>query len=204
VTVFSAFHEPLDTLARRLDEAGVPYEILDGRTNCAARGVASLDFQAGRPTAKPVMLAGANAMAEGNNWFRCSHAILIAYDWAYNIFEQAINRIHRLNSPKDVTVWPIICKGTIDRRLESLIDEKGDAAELVLDGALLEEATEEVSLRELLKCAYREFLATDTVDEAELEKEWPLLRSRLSDAWAKSQFMGRLNGNPARASIESA
>ena len=193
VTVFSALHEPLDTLGRKLDEAGIPHDLLDGRTDCSLRGALSLAFQRGRPHAKAVMLAGANSMAEGNNWFRCSHAILIAYDWAYNIFEQAINRIHRLNSPKDVTVWPIICKGTIDRRLESLIDEKGDAAELVLDGALLEEASEEVSLRDLLQCAYKEFLKAETVDEAELEKEWPLLRSRLADAWTHSQFMGRVN-----------
>jgi hypothetical protein len=47
-----------------------------------------------------------------------------------------------------------------DRRLESLVQEKSDAAELVLDGRLIGEPTEEVNLAELLTVA-REFNEKD-------------------------------------------
>jgi len=113
--VFSAFHEPLDTLARRLDEAGVPYDLLDGRTNCGLRGVLASKFQAGRPAASS-HAGRCERHGRGQYWFRCSNAILIAFDWAYNIFEQAIKSHPPAQQPQDVTVYPIICKGTIDRR----------------------------------------------------------------------------------------
>lgn len=198
VVVFSAFHEPLDTLSRRLSAAGVPHDILDGRLTQAERGRLAGEFKKGRPKAKPVLLAGVNAMAEGHSWHLANNAILVAFDWAYNLFEQAINRIHRLPSPKPVNVYPIICAGTIDRKLESLIEEKGNAAELVLDGKLLGENVEEVNLAELLQVAFDEFDQTATIAEEELEQQWPALCARLADAWTKTRFVGLVNGGIRR------
>lgn len=70
-----------------------------------------------------------------------------------------------------------------------MIREKSDAAELVLDGHLLGEDPEEVNLAALLRIAEAEFaalLAGDgksvTVDERELAKEWPALRTQLATA----------------------
>jgi len=66
-----------------------------------------------------------------------------------------------------------------------MIQEKGDAAELVLDGHLIGEQTMEVNLAELLDIARKEFENGShavTVDAKALEKEWPPLRSELSSA----------------------
>ena len=104
---------------------------------------------------------------------------------SYDKFEQAINRVHRLNSRWPVTVYPIICDRSIDRKLEAMIQEKGDAAELVLDGHLIGEQSMEVNLAELLDIARKEFENGShavTVDEEALEKEWTPLRSELSAA----------------------
>jgi len=64
------------------------------------------------------MLAGVECMSEGHSFPLCSNVILLAYSWAFDKFVQAINRIHRLNSVKDVDVYPIICDGSIDRKLD--------------------------------------------------------------------------------------
>ena len=146
------------------------------------------------------MLAGVDAMAEGHSFPLCNNVILLSYSWAYDKFEQAINRVHRLNSRWPVTVYPILCERSIDRKLEAGIQEKGDAAELVLDGHLIGEQSEEVNLAELLEIARKEFAEGGTlvtVDESLLEKEWPPLRSQLSaaaQAW-------RLKGLELTASI---
>jgi hypothetical protein len=136
----------------------------------------------------------------------CNNVILLCYSWAFDKFEQAINRVHRLNSRWDVNVYPIICDRSIDRKLEAMIQEKGDAAELVLDGKLVNEASTEVNLAELLDIARKEFenggSKLVTVDERELEKEWPPLRSQLSvaaGAWRVKGFT--LLGEP-EATIE--
>ena len=75
-------------------------------------------------------------VAEGHSYPMCNNVILMCYSWAYDKFEQAINRAHRINSLWNVNVYPIICDRSIDRKLEAMIQEKGDASELVLDGRL--------------------------------------------------------------------
>lgn len=179
VVVFSAFHEPLDTLSRYLQKAGIAHDVLDGRMNAGKRGQLAMEFKMGLPHAKPVLLAGNKAMAEGNSWNLCNNAILYAFDWAYDLFAQAIDRVHRLNSKKPVNIYPIICNGTIDRKLESMIDEKSDATELVLDGQLMGEQIEEVNLAQLLNIAHLEFTAEKAISEDDCMAEWPALCEKL-------------------------
>ncbi|HEY6168959.1 MAG TPA: hypothetical protein VI454_13035, partial [Verrucomicrobiae bacterium] len=87
-------------------------------------------------------------------------------------------------------------EGTIDRRLEELNHEKGDAAELVIDGRLLQEEQIEVSLADLLRSAEAEFdPASETIDEAALEHEWPALRTNLmlaASRWRQPESMAGL------------
>lgn len=68
-------------------------------------GAVAREFKAGR---FPVLLAGVECMAEGHSFHRCRNVVLMAYSWAYDKFEQAINRIHRLNSTGPVNVYPLI------------------------------------------------------------------------------------------------
>jgi hypothetical protein len=182
VIVFSAFHDSLDALSAHLHEAGVKHVICDGRMSPGKRGAAAAKFKKGPEGGIPVMLAGVEAMSEGHSFNLCSNVILMAYSWAFDKFLQAINRVWRLNSIRDVHVYPFICEGSIDRTLEANIQEKGDAAELVLDGHLLGDNPSEVNLAELLRIAEKEFAemaAGGTLDERELVKEWPALRAQL-------------------------
>ena len=168
VVVFSAFNDPLDNFSRWLTEANVRHVVLDGRVSQKARGGKALTFKQGRADGSsiPVLLAGVDCMAEGHSFHLANNVILMAYSWAYDKFKQALDRVHRMNSVKPVNVYVVLCTGSIDRRLESLVQEKSDAAELVLDGRLIGERTEEVNLAELLKVARREFNEKDaTLDE---------------------------------------
>jgi excinuclease UvrABC helicase subunit UvrB len=182
VVVFSALHDPNDSLARLLAEAGVTYGLMDGRVSPAKRGGISKAF---KRKAFPVLLCGVESCAEGHSWPQASNVILMAYSWAFDKFLQSINRVHRLNSESDVNLYNVICDGSIDRKLESNIQEKGDAAELVLDGQLLGEDPCEVNLAELLQIAQKDFAnmkAAGTLDERELEKEWPATCPQLGQA----------------------
>lgn len=184
--LFSAFNDSLDILSARLTEAGIPHCVVDGRTSPKRRGQLAAQFALGPGKSPyPVMLAGVECMSEGHSYPLCANAILLAFSWAHDKFEQAINRIHRLNSRWNVKVWSIVCERSIDRKLESMLQEKGDAAELVLDGKLLGENTDEVNLAELLDIARKEFengTPLSTIAETELEKEWPPLRIQLAAA----------------------
>jgi hypothetical protein len=212
VVVFAAFNHPLDTLAQRLTESHIRHVLLDGRTSQKKRGLAAARFKAGRPAESdapvdasspdfdpgiPVMLAGVESMSEGHSFHRANNVILIAYSWAYDKFIQAINRVHRINSTRPINVYVVLVDGTIDARLESLIQEKSDAAELVLDGRLIGERSEEVSLAELLQVARASFgQDLRTLDETALERAWPDLRRRLG---AAGQGWDALPGRPTVA-----
>ena len=107
----------------------------------------------------------------------------MAFSWAADKLKQALDRVHRLNSVKPINVYVVFCNGSIDRRLEALTQEKTDASELVLDGRLIGERSEEVKLAELLKVARREFNDKDAaLDEGLLQAQWPHLRQRLDNA----------------------
>jgi len=199
VLVFSAFQNGLDVFSARLNEAGVKHLVLDGRLPQKRRGELAKLFKRGNPRAVaeglfpssnfhsqssfPVALCGAECMAELHSFHLCNNVILTAYSWAFDKFEQGINRAHRLNSPWPVNVWSVVCEGSIDRKLEAGIHEKKDAAELVLDGHLLGESPQEVNLHELLCIAQTEFKKVKTIDEDELKQGWPRLRAALGMAF---------------------
>lgn len=210
VVVFSAFHTPNDVLGLYLNQAGVPFHSMDGRTSPLKRGVASAEFKLGPPSfrgvhikpdarvsTKPVTLAGVDSMAEGHSWNLANNVILICYSWAADKFKQALDRVHRLNSVVDVNVYVVLVQGTIERRLESLTDEKTDSSDLCLDGRLMGERREEVNLFELLNLAREEFGSNNnTIDEVRLKESWPELQERLRKAAHQWQNMGQAPARP--------
>jgi len=128
IIIGSAFQNGLDVFSARLQEAGVKHLLLDGRVSQKRRGELAKLFKRGcpraadegliaRPSEYPVLLAGQECMAELHSFHLCNNAILTAYSWAFDKFEQWINRIHRLNSPWPVNVWSVICDGSINRKL---------------------------------------------------------------------------------------
>jgi hypothetical protein len=178
--VFSAFNDPSDILSRYLTEAGVDHYLLDGRTNQRKRGRHSAAFNNGEC---PVTLAGIDSMAEGHNWDNVNNVILTSYTWAADKIVQAINRVHRLTSRRDINLYVIICDQSADRVLEDNIAEKVNSSELAIDGALLGEATEERSVAELLRDAMRDFKdQQDCPNEETLAKTWPALCEQLQIA----------------------
>ncbi len=195
ILIGSAFNSSLDALSARLSEAGLPHLVLDGRTSQTRRGQLARQFKIGSPRSVlegftqrhspfPIVLAGVESMAELHSFPYVNNVGLLSYSWAYDKFEQFINRVHRLNSPWPVDVWSVICEGSVDRVLEASVHTKGDASDLVLDGHLLGENPSEVNLHELLATALKEFSHNaKTFDEPTLERDWPRLRKALAAAY---------------------
>jgi len=184
IVLFSSFLDALDVVGARLAEAGVAHLILDGRVSPSKRGRLAKQFKLGPGRSPyPVMLASEECMSEGYSFDLANNIARSSYSWAYDKGEQAVDRVHRLTSRKPVNVWGVLCNGSIDRKLEGLNLEKGDACDLVLDGKLFGENPTEVNLAELLHVAQQEFKpGMETIDERELEKEWPELRAQLAAA----------------------
>jgi SNF2 family DNA or RNA helicase len=178
--VFHTFHDSIDIMSARLTEAGVKHFVLDGRVSPAKRGRMAAEF---KKQTVPLLLANSECMAEGHSFPRCNNVIHYSYPWALDKVLQSDDRVHRINSIREVNSYRAICTGSIDLRMEAQAEEKSDAADLVLDGQLLQKYVEELKMAELLQNAWQEFSAehTDLIDERELVKAWSALRQQLAE-----------------------
>ena len=177
VIIGSPFREFSNSLHSLLQQAGVSSLLLDGGTSPEKRGQMAAAFKTAQYA---VMIAGINAMGEGHSFECCSHLILPSLSWAYDENEQFTQRVWRINSPEPVTIYPIILQGTIDEKLAQIFSEKGDSAQLALDGRLFADRVEEVNLNSLLAAAMTAYNPHEsTLDEQEMENNWPTLRHRL-------------------------
>ena len=170
VIIGSPFRAFSHTLADRLREAGVTAVLLDGETPANQRGDLAARFKAHEFS---VMVAGIAAMAEGHSFEHCGRLILPSLSWAFDENEQFTHRVWRINSPKEVKIYPITMAGSVDMRLAELFMEKGDSAALALDGRLFTDKQEEVNLDALLADAVRAFKKdAATIDEQSIEAKW--------------------------------
>ena len=181
--VMSPFQHFGISLERRLVESGVSVCRLDGSVPPAKRGRIAKQFKQGKFA---VMVAGIESMGEGHSFENCAHLVLPSLHWAFDVNDQAIDRIHRLTSKKPVAIYTLITTNTIDERLAQVFQEKGDSARLALDGCITNERIEEINLAELLRDAIRNFdPKAETIPETDIEKEWESLKLRLHAAQAR-------------------
>lgn len=174
---FQAFGKALE---RRIIEAGISVCRLDGDTSPAKRGVLAKEFKQHKFA---VMVAGIEAMGEGHSFENCSNLILPSLHWAFDVNDQAIDRVHRLVSKWPVSIYILITANSIDELLYTVFQDKGDSARLALDGCITNERVEEINLAELLRDAIRNFNPdAETIPETDIANEWPALKRRLTSA----------------------
>lgn len=66
--------------------------------------------------------------------FLCQQVIFYDSDWNPTVDQQAMDRAHRLGQTKQVTVYRLICKGSIEERILQRAREKSEIQKLVISG----------------------------------------------------------------------
>ncbi|MCD7761714.1 MAG: SNF2 family helicase [Lachnospiraceae bacterium] len=129
--LFSQFTSMLALLERDLKAEGIPYYILTGATSKEKRIQLVHQFNEG---SVPVFLISLKAGGNGLNLTGAD--IVIHYDpwWNFAAQNQATDRAHRIGQTRQVTVYRLILKGTIEERILKLQEEKKDLADQVLSG----------------------------------------------------------------------
>ena len=180
ILIASPFQHFNATMFQRLREAGVKACLCDGTVSATKRSDMAGRFKQFHYS---VMVAGEKAMGEGNSFEQCNYLFLPSIEWAFDINDQVTDRVHRLTSKEDVYIFGCVTENTVDERLFALYTEKGDSSHLALDGRLFTERIEEVNLAKLLSDAVRDFdPARETIDEHQIEAEWPYLKQKLNIA----------------------
>lgn len=128
--VFSQFTSMLAIVARELDELGIAHKSITGKTRKRQEVVDS--FQAGEFS---VLLISLKAGGTGINLTRAD--TVIHYDpwWNPAVEDQATDRAHRIGQEQPVTVYKLVCEGTVEQRVLQLQDRKRALTEALSRGA---------------------------------------------------------------------
>jgi SNF2 family DNA or RNA helicase len=120
-----------------------------------------------------VLCASIHSMQLGHNLDTANVVILRGLPWDYSTFDQFIARVHRLTSRSPVTVYIVMSEGTVDIRKWELLNQKGAASQLALDGTLFHQDTEQIDLQQILDELKRRGISSDsTIPEEQIHQQW--------------------------------
>jgi superfamily II DNA or RNA helicase len=127
--VFSQFTSFLAIVRQRLDQAGLCYEYLDGRTRNRAERVER--FQ--NDPEVPIFLISLKAGGLGLNLTAAEYVYLLDPWWNPAVEAQAIDRSHRIGQTQHVFAYRLICGDTVEEKILELQQRKRDLADAILN-----------------------------------------------------------------------
>jgi superfamily II DNA or RNA helicase len=126
--VYSQFTSFLAIVRRRLDEEGVTYEYLDGKTRDRQARVER--FQ-GDPEC-PLFLISLKAGGLGLNLTAAEYVFLLDPWWNPAVEAQAVDRAHRIGQTQQVFAYRLIAQDTVEEKVLELQKTKRDLAAAIL------------------------------------------------------------------------
>ncbi|MFC5925823.1 DEAD/DEAH box helicase [Micromonospora vulcania] len=127
--VFSQFTRFLDAARQRLEAAGITCSYLDGTTRDRAAVIDG--FKRGD---KQVFLISLKAGGFGLNLTEADYCLLLDPWWNPAAENQAVDRTHRIGQTRNVMVYRLVAKETIEEKVMALQARKAELFSSVLDG----------------------------------------------------------------------
>lgn len=189
----------IDMMEEYLTYRNYKYCRLDGSTKLEDRRDTVADFQT-RPEIF-IFLLSTRAGGLGINLTSADTVIFYDSDWNPTIDSQAMDRAHRLGQTKQVTVYRLITRGTIEERIRKRAMQKEEVQRVVIQGG---GASVDFSGRRAPENRNRDiamWLADDEQAEMIERREKELLESGELDV-AKKKKAGRKKKAEAPASLD--
>ena len=136
-TQYRAFGDLVLPMLERRAASSVPF--LHGGVTAAGRAEMVRQFQS--PAGPAVMLASLRAGGTGLTLTEANHVVHLDRWWNPAVENQATDRVHRIGQTRVVQVRTLVAPGTVEDRIDELLEAKRDLAELTLGpmaGALTE------------------------------------------------------------------
>jgi superfamily II DNA or RNA helicase len=149
VLVFTQFREITAPLAAFLGSMfGRPGLVLHGETDVKKRQALVQQFQENERV--PFFVLSLKAGGSGLNLTAASHVIHFDRWWNPAVENQATDRAFRIGQTKNVLVHKFLCRGTVEERIDALIESKRQLSQGLLEGGA-EVLLTEMNDEELLK-----------------------------------------------------
>ena len=132
VVIFSNWTQMTDAIWARLHN-NYRLSVITGETKDIDRQDNVAEFQSG---ASQVIIGTIGAMGTGLTLTAGTVEIFMDEPWNRANKEQAEDRCHRVGTKENVTIYTLVCKDTIDERINQLVEKKGAMADALVDGKL--------------------------------------------------------------------
>ena len=130
VVIFSNWTQMTDVIVERLKKYWP--SVITGQTNDADRQLEVKAFQ--ENSACKVIVGTIGAMGTGLTLTAGTVEIFLDEPWNRALYDQAVDRCHRVGQNNNVTIYNLICKNTIDERIHELVQNKGAMSDAIVDG----------------------------------------------------------------------
>jgi SNF2 family DNA or RNA helicase len=127
VIIFTHFRRTLEKLAELLQKMGVDFVQYHGEMNMPSKNQAIGDFES-----RANVLLSTEAAGEGRNLQFCRTMINFDIPWNPMRIEQRVGRIHRVGQTRDVRIYNLSARGTVEDYLLEILDQKLNMFELVI------------------------------------------------------------------------
>ena len=147
VLIFSQFRVMLDIIEKELDALKMTSFKITGSTPANERQDMTNAFNSGQGDA---FLISLKAGGVGLNLTGADTVILVDLWWNPAVEDQAIGRAHRMGQDKNVEVYRMITRGTIEEKIQELQTSKRHLVSTILDGTETRSSLSIEEIREIL------------------------------------------------------
>lgn len=147
VLIFSQFRGMLDIIESKLESMGMSSFKITGSTPAKERQSMTTAFNQGE---KEAFLISLKAGGVGLNLTGADTVILVDLWWNPAVEAQAIGRAHRMGQERNVEVYRLITRGTIEEKIQELQENKKNLISTVLDGTESRSSLSVDEIREIL------------------------------------------------------
>jgi SNF2 family DNA or RNA helicase len=127
VIIFTHFRRTLEKLAELLRRMDVDFVQYHGEMDMPTKNQAIADFES-----RANVLLSTEAAGEGRNLQFCRTMINFDIPWNPMRIEQRVGRIHRVGQTRDVRIYNLSARGTVEDYLLEILDQKLNMFELVI------------------------------------------------------------------------
>ena len=186
--VFSQFTSMLDLIEPHLRASSLPhFTRYDGKMRNDQRE-ASLAKLRSDPATR-ILLCSLKCGSLGLNLTAASRVVILEPFWNPFVEEQAIDRVHRINQPKDVVVYKITVKGSVEERILELQEKKRELARQAIEGG--KSAATKLSLQDILRLFRKD---AEVEEEEEYRKHGGRARGVMAAAAEQASLFSKVFG----------
>ena len=133
VTIFYQYNVELEALKKLLAKLKKKFIVINGKTKDAVKEVNRTDYD--------VIIGQFQAMSESIDGIQHKSHIVVFLTMPESslTYKQAIGRIDRIGQKKVPMYYYLVMKGTLDEKIYTMIEQKLDFSEKILDQLVMEE-----------------------------------------------------------------